>query len=220
MLLSLVEAEAGRPAPTDLEREIRTVLFQLRDRPTLLLVNSGNLRQCWPRLRNGALTRDMLGFGTNPDQRLTVYGQDLRMVLVRDENGRGEVPEWYAHNESARIGFSEGVWASSDDPDNRVFASTTGTPPTAAKPKGLMKLTPPPGGRTVPGATAWNPRLLEITVLSCRLAEAPVDWATLTHQLRHHDDYPPLAYPLPLHLARLAKEYVLPLAPTDRGPTE
>ncbi|MFF3003868.1 pPIWI_RE module domain-containing protein [Kitasatospora sp. NPDC057940] len=217
MLLSLVEADGT--VATDLEREIRTVLFQLRDRPTLLLVNSGNLRQCWPRLRNGALSRDMLAFGTGPEQRLTAYGNDLRMVLVRDENGRGEVPEWYAHDELAKIGFSEGVWALSDGPHNRVFASTTSTPPTAARPKGLMKLAPTPGSRTAPGKTAWNPRLLEVTVLGCRSSEHPadhpVDWATLTHQLRYHDDYPPLAYPLPLHLAQLAKEYVLPLAPAE-----
>ncbi|WP_314172591.1 pPIWI_RE module domain-containing protein [Streptomyces winkii] len=219
MLLSLTEASSM--ASTDLEREIRIVLFQLRDRPTLLLVNSGNMRQCWPRLRNGALTRDMLAFGTDPQQHLTAYGNDLRMVLVRDENGRGEVPEWYAHDASARIGFSEGIWALPDDPHNRVFASTAGTPPTAARPKGLMKLAPAPESRTAPRTTAWNPRLLEVTVLGCRSSERsadhPVDWATLTHQLRYHDDYPPLAYPLPLHLAQLAKEYVLPLAlRTDR----
>ncbi|MFJ8841338.1 pPIWI_RE module domain-containing protein [Streptomyces cyaneofuscatus] len=215
LLLSLAKTDSA--VSTDLEREIRTVLFQLRDRPTLLLANSGNLRQCWPRLRNGALTPDMLAFGTGPQQRLAAYGDGLRMVLVRDENGRGEVPEWYAHDDSARIGFSEGVWALTDDPQNRVFASTASTPPTAARPKGLMKLTPTKGSRIAPRVTAWNPRLLEVTVLGCgsseQSADRPVDWATLTHQLRYHDDYPALAYPLPLHLAQLAKEYVLPLAP-------
>ncbi|WP_049652258.1 pPIWI_RE module domain-containing protein [Kitasatospora sp. MY 5-36] len=219
MLLSLA-GTAAEPF-TDLEREIRTVLFRLRDRPTLVLANSGNLRQCWPHLRNGRLRRDVLAFGSGPAQRLSLYGEDLRMVLVRDDNGRDEVPEWYAHDGASGIGFSEGVWASSDDPDNRVFASTTSTPPSAARPKGLMKLTPAPGGRTVPGATAWNPKLLEVTVLGCRTSSGqpdnPLDWATLTHQLRYHDDYPPLGYPLPLHLARLAKEYVLPLAAL-RGP--
>jgi hypothetical protein len=43
------------------------------------------------------------------------------------------------------------------------------------------------------------------------------EWATLTHQLRGHDDYPPLARPLPLHLARLAGEYVPPVAGTPVG---
>ncbi|PJN27039.1 pPIWI_RE module domain-containing protein [Kitasatospora sp. CB02891] len=214
MLLSLA-GTAENPS-ADLEREIRTVLFRLRDRPTLLLANSGNLRQCWPQLRNGGLRRDLLAFGSGPAQRLSLYGEDLRMVLVRDDNGRDEVPEWYAHDGAAGIGFSEGVWAASDDPNNRVFASTTGTPPSAARPKGLVKLTPAPGVRTAPGATAWNPKLLEVTVLGCCASSGqsdnPIDWATLTHQLRYHDDYPPLGYPLPLHLARLAKEYVLPLA--------
>ncbi|BAJ32524.1 MULTISPECIES: DUF3962 domain-containing protein [Kitasatospora] len=211
------------------ERQIRAVLFQLRERPTLLLVSSGNLRQCWPRLRNGALSRDTLGFGTGPDQRAAVYGADLRVVLVRDANGRGEVADWYAHDSLTKVGFAEGVWAS-EAPDNRVFASTARRPHTAAgSPKDLIKLVPTAKSRTAPGKTAWNPALLEMTVLGCLSEQAlarsgradavpdrPAEWATLTHQLRYHDDYPPLALPLPLHLARLAGEYVLPLA-TDEG---
>ncbi|MFJ1648286.1 pPIWI_RE module domain-containing protein [Streptomyces sp. NPDC088258] len=207
------------------ERQLRALLFQLRDRPTLLLADAANLRQCWPRLRNGSLARDMLGFGTEPDQRLTVYGNDLRLVLVRDANAREEVAEWYAHDGKEKIGFAEGVWGTAED-ESRVFASTTATPHTAAKlPKGLMKLVPTARGRTAPGKSAWNPGQLEVTVLGClsekALADAgregetpdrPAEWATLTHQLRYHDDYPPLARPLPLHLARLAGQYVLPLA--------
>ncbi|MFE3883478.1 pPIWI_RE module domain-containing protein [Streptomyces lydicus] len=207
------------------ERQIRTLLFQLRDRPTLLLVDAGNLRQCWPRLRNGSLARDMLGFGTEPDQRLTAYGNELRMVCVRDANGREEVAEWYAHDTQGKIGFAEGVWGTSEL-ENRVFASTAATPHTAAKlPKALMKLVPTAEARTAPGKTAWNPGQLEVTVLGCLSEEVladsghegdtpdrPAEWATLVHQLRYHDDYPPLARPLPLHLARLAGQYVLPLS--------
>ncbi len=228
-----VSREAPRPADRgagkqrwerETERQIRTLLFQLRDRPTLLLVDAGNLRQCWPRLRNGSLMRDMLGFGTEPAQRLTVYGHDLRMVCVRDANGREEVAEWYAHDAHGKIGFAEGVWGTTEA-ESRVFASTAATPHTAAKlPKGLMKLVPTAEGRTAPGKTAWNPGQLEVTVLGCLsekvLADAgreadtpdrPAEWATLAHQLRYHDDYPPLARPLPLHLARLAGQYVLPV---------
>ncbi|MFE7664635.1 pPIWI_RE module domain-containing protein [Streptomyces celluloflavus] len=206
------------------ERQIRTLLYQLRDRPTLLLADTGNMRQCWPRLRNGSLVKDMLGFGDGPDQRLSVYGPDLRVILVRDGNGRNEVPEWYAHDGNGKVGFTKGVWGPSD-PDNRVFGSTADVPHTATLPKGLMKLVPTELGRAAPRKTAWNPVCLELTALGClsekTLADAgregdradlPAEWATLAHQLRFHDDYPPLARPLPLHLARLAGEYVLPLA--------
>ncbi|MEW1677109.1 RNAseH domain-containing protein [Streptomyces noursei] len=209
------------------ERQIRALLFQLRDRPTLLLADAANLRQRWHGLRNGELDRDMLGFGTEPAQRHTLYGDDLRVVLVRDANAREEVAEWYAHDAKNRVGFSEGVWGTAE-PESRVFASTASTPHTVAKlPKGLMKLAPTAQGRTAPGKTAWNPGQLEITVLGCLsekaladsgregdLPDRPAEWATLTHQLRYHDDYPPLARPLPLHLARLAGQYVLPVAGT------
>ncbi|MEV2215905.1 DUF3962 domain-containing protein [Streptomyces sp. NPDC050997] len=209
------------------ERQIRALLFQLRGRPTLVLADAGNLRQCWPRLRNGELHRDMLGFGTEPAQRHTLYGDDLRVVLVRDANAREEVAEWYAHDAKGSVGFTEGVWGTTET-ESRVFASTAAKPHTAAKlPKGLMKLAPTAQGRTAPGKTAWNPGQLEITVLGCLsekaladsgregdLPDRPAEWATLTHQLRYQDDYPPLARPLPLHLARLAGEYVLPVAGT------
>ncbi|KUL34170.1 hypothetical protein ADL22_30865 [Streptomyces sp. NRRL F-4489] len=206
------------------ERQIRMLLYQLRDRPTLFLADAGNLRQCWPRLRNGALMKDMLGFGDGPNQRLAVYGPDLRVILVRNGNGRDEVPEWYAHDGKGKVGFTKGVWGPTD-PDHRVFGSTADVPHTATRPRGLMKLVPTEFGRSAPRKTAWNPGCLELTVLGClsekALADAgrgteppdqPAEWATLAHQLRFHDDYPPLARPLPLHLARLAGEYVLPLA--------
>ncbi|MFF3712400.1 pPIWI_RE module domain-containing protein [Streptomyces phaeochromogenes] len=209
------------------ERQIRALLFQLRDRPTLLLADAGNLRQCWPGLRNGELARDMLGFGTEPAQRHTLYGDDLRVVLVRDANAREEVAEWYAHDAKGSVGFAEGVWGTAET-ESRVFASTASKPHTVAKlPKGLMKLAPTSQGRTAPGKSAWNPGQLEITVLNCLsekaladsgregdLPDRPAEWATLTHQLRYQDDYPPLARPLALHLARLAGEYVLPVAVT------
>ncbi|MER6604817.1 DUF3962 domain-containing protein [Streptomyces sp. NPDC000927] len=212
------------------ELQIRALLFQLRDRPTLLLADAGNLRQCWPRLRNGELDRDMLGFGTEAAQRHTLYGDDLRVVLVRDANAREEVAEWYAHDAKGKVGFAEGVWGTAEtERESRVFASTASTPHTAAKlPKGLMKLAPTAQGRTAPGKTAWNPGQLEVTVLGCLsekaladsgregdLPDRPAEWATLTHQLRYHDDYPSLARPLPLHLARLAGQYVLPVVRTN-----
>ncbi|MFJ3902133.1 pPIWI_RE module domain-containing protein [Streptomyces sp. NPDC090025] len=225
LLAQIQQPESHVQEQPSVEQQIRTVLFQLRDRPTLLLAQSNNLRQGWPDLRNGALRPDMLSFGEGTAQRVSLYGTDLRVVLLRDGNGREEVPEWYAHDGTGKAGFSQGVW-STDAPGNRVFASTTDVPPTAVSPRGLRKLLPAvPAGATYPGKTAWNPVHLELTVLGLRTADdlaalgrtdelpdRPVDWATLAHQLRLHDDYPPLARPLPLHLARLVGEYVLPLA--------
>jgi hypothetical protein len=42
------------------------------------------------------------------------------------------------------------------------------------------------------------------------MPDAPVTWVTTAHQSRSHDDFTPLATPLPMHLARLAADYVLP----------
>lgn len=219
--------QTDREWQDDSERRIRTILFGLRDRPTLLLANVGNLRQCWPRLSNAAVAKDMLSFGEGPDQRLAVYGSDLRFVLTRDDNGRDEVPEWYAHDNEGEVGFGAGVWGLTEA-DNRVFASTADKPPSGGQAKSVRKLLPSPTSRVRPTLNGWNPRYLELTVLGClsekALANAgregvtpdnPVDWAALVHQLRSHNDYAPLARPLPLHLARLAGEYVLPLATTD-----
>lgn len=208
----------------DSERRIRTMLFGLRGRPTLLLASTGNLRQCWPRLGNAFVAKDMLSFGGGPDQRLATYGQDLRFVLARDDNGRDEVPEWYAHDGEGEVGFGAGVWGLTEA-DSRVFASTTDKPPTSGQAKGVRKLLSTETSRVRPTVNGWNPRYLELTVLGCLSEKAladvgregdtpdnPVDWAALVHQLRLHNDYAPLARPLPLHLARLAGQYVLPLA--------
>jgi pPIWI_RE module N-terminal domain/RNaseH domain of pPIWI_RE/MID domain of pPIWI_RE len=214
----------------DLERRIRSMLYQVRDRPTLLLANAGNLRHSWHWLRNGSLTIDHLGFGDDEPQRLAVYGPDLRLVVVRDSCGRGEVPQWYAPNGDAVAGLSTGLWAeNSVSEDGRVFVSTADKPHTAQGANGVMKLTPDPSGRTSPGRKAWNPQYLELTVVGClsekALADAgrfdvapdaPSTWAAIAHQLRTHDDYVPLATPLPMHLARLAADYVLPTEPDSQ----
>ena len=214
----------------DAERRIRSMLYQVRDRPTLLLANAGNLRHSWRWLRNSRLTIDQLGFGDDEPQRLAVYGPDLRLVVVRDTCGRAEVPQWYAPNGEAMTGLAAGLWAEDPDlDDNRVFVSTTDKPHTAQGANGVMKLTPDPFGRTGPGRKAWNPLYLELTVVGClsgkALADAgrtdvapdaPSTWATIAHQLRSHHDYVPLATPLPMHLAKLAADYVLPTEPDSQ----
>ncbi|WP_035793729.1 pPIWI_RE module domain-containing protein [Kitasatospora mediocidica] len=229
-------AWSGRSAPTseerrdEVERRIRSLLFQVRDRPTLLLANSGNLREAWPGLNNGQLQKDMMTFHGEPPVRIALHGADLRIVLLRDTNNRGETPQWYAPGATGEEppGFSAGLWTPQDaGPDHRVFLSTVGKPPTAGSVRrDLRKLVPDQSWPHGPAATAWNPQALELTVLGCLSPSAlavaertdtapdrPAVVAAATHQLRFHDEYHPLSRPLPLHLAKLAEEYVLPLSP-------
>ncbi|MFF4406323.1 pPIWI_RE module domain-containing protein [Streptomyces sp. NPDC001404] len=232
-------ASTAQERRDDAQRCVRSLLYQVRDRPTLLLANSGNLRGIWPGLGNGHMVRDMITFSGEPPARLALHGPDLRVVLLRDANNRGETPQWYApgEGEEETPGFSAGLWAARGaGPDNRVFASTVGKPPTAGTVRrDLRKLVPDRNWPHGPAATAWNPQALELTVLGC-LSEAalaaagrtdmrpdrPAVVAAVAHQLRFHDEYHPLSRPLPLHLAKLAEEYVLPLAPgsAPSRPTE
>lgn len=197
----------------DVERRVRAILFQVRNRPTLLFVNAGNMRDSWRWLGHRTLLKDKLGFTGEPDQRLGALGEHLRVVLIRDRSGRDEVPQWYAPGkDNGTPGFGVGLWVSRDaPPNNRVFASTADVPKNFPKiPRGLRKLGREPGAAPMPAVTAWNPQYLELTVLGCHPADDPVAWAALTHQLRFHDDYVPLARPLPMHLAKLADEYLNP----------
>ncbi|WP_053650647.1 DUF3962 domain-containing protein [Streptomyces sp. XY431] len=211
------------------ERQIRSLLYQVRDCPTLLLANSGNLRKVWPGLNNGQLVKDSLVFHGERPARLSLFGADLRVVLLRDANSREETAEWYAPGaqEDDTPGVSIGLWAPQGaDPDNRVFTSTVGKPPSAGTVRtDLRKLVPTTRWPHAPAATAWNPQALELTVLGCLSEQAleqtrRTDWpadrpallAAAVHQLRLHDEYHPLSRPLPLHLAKLAEQYLLPLA--------
>jgi hypothetical protein len=205
-----------------IQRQIRALLYDVQDRPTLLLVNSGNLRKAWPSLSNGRLIKDMLQFGKERHQRVSAYGAELRMVLIRDRNSREETAQWYAMG-GGDPGFASGVWSPEGaEPDNRVYLSTTDVPPMNLK-RGMRKLFPDPQWPNTPRKTAWNPQALELTVLGCLSRTAltamqrddvppdePATWAAVAHQSRFHDDYQPLSHPMAQHLAALAEEYVLP----------
>lgn len=66
------------------------------------------------------------------------------------------------------------------------------------------------------------PGLLEIAVVGCHRDDGddPRSLALLTHVLRQPSDYDQaLALPLPLHLAGMAQEYVLPTPKDDDADT-
>jgi hypothetical protein len=213
------------------EQQLRSVLYQLRDRPTMLLANSENLRWWWPWINNTKLERDMIGFDDHPPQRLAAWGPDLRLVLIRNASSRDEVPQWYAPTkDDGSAGFAAGIWRQRDaGPGNRVFASTTDVPASAgATKRTALKILTGPDWTRSPGKAMWNPRYVEITVAGCLSESAlaasgradvapddPADWAALAHQLRLVDDYVPLSQPAALHWASLAEEYVLPTVPVS-----
>ncbi|SFQ77718.1 pPIWI_RE module domain-containing protein [Amycolatopsis rubida] len=206
--------------------QLKRLLAQVRGRPTMVVAGAHNLRLVWPWLQNGQLVPDFLQFGEQPPQRIDVYGRDLRLVLVRGEPD--EVPQWYwpkGSGETATAGFRQGLWRADYAADeNRVFVSTGETSAQNGKMRSLLKITPESAWPTAPETSGWNPGYLEVAVAGCLSPQIlatsgrtdtkpddPCALAALVHQLRHSDDYPgPLALPLPLHLAKLAGEYVLP----------
>ncbi|MDQ3576113.1 MAG: DUF3962 domain-containing protein [Actinomycetota bacterium] len=207
----------------DVERQIRSILYQSRDRPTLLLVNSGNLRESWRWMQNGSLVKDHLGFTGIPDQQVVAYGGELRVVLVRDRNSREEVPQWYVPASGGKpAGFASGLWCAEDaGTDNRMFASTADLPRNFPKiPRGLRKLGNDAHSQYGATVSAWNPQYLEITALGVRASndeseDDAVTWASVTHQLRFHNEYDPLSQPFPVHLAKKAEEYLFSAESTE-----
>ncbi len=163
-----------------------------------------------------------LTFSREPAVRIASHGADPRMVLLRDSDNRGETTQRYAPGETGdeTPGVSAGLWVARDaGPDNRVFHSTVGKPPSVGTVRrDLRKLVPDKRWPHGPKATAWNPQALELTVLGCLSETAltgagrtdvapdqPAVVAAAAHQLRFHDEYHPLSRPLPLHLAKLAR---------------
>ncbi|WP_086661853.1 pPIWI_RE module domain-containing protein [Lentzea kentuckyensis] len=195
---------------------IRDVTALRRD--TLLLTDTGNLRPDWSFIGNGKLLFDYL------DDR-AVSGTGLRHVRVRDACENLEVPDVWGigTDEKNSWGLSGGLWRMHGD---RVFASTTDKPVQASSTlHGLSKVdghtfTPrakdgeEPTEVTIPPtptADVWNARMVEMTVAAVQPGDDPQAWAGIAHQLRwanlQYDDG--TALPMPLHLARLAEEYVL-----------
>ncbi|MCF6476694.1 DUF3893 domain-containing protein [Nonomuraea sp. MG754425] len=104
----------------------------------------------------------------------------------------------------------------------RVFYSTTPKPvqfKSSAVEADKLALRPLRAGKRKGEMTidtdkpAWSPGLVEIAVLGCDQEDGddPESLALAVHQLRQPPDYPEaLSLPLPLHLAGLGQEYVLP----------
>ncbi|MEV0419152.1 pPIWI_RE module domain-containing protein [Streptosporangium canum] len=214
-------------------RYLQRMIRSLQGRPTLLLAHSQNSRMHWPWLQDSQAVPDLIRTGLADAARLS---PDLRLVRVRGADGR-ETPQWWGvGNPSGVNGLAAGLWTEPATPATaagRVFYSTTDKAATfRASAVEADKLAPRPlrmgkrrGELTIDTEIpAWNPALMEITVLGCHPAssgeggDSPEALALAVHQLRQAPDYlDSLSLPLPLHLAALAQEYVLPTVADGDG---
>ena len=207
---------------------LQRVLHSLRLHPTVLITHAQNSRSHWPWLQDGQIQPDAIRVGHAPPGGID---DELRLVRVRGRAGR-ETAQWWGLAEPGKAhGQPAGFWSAPNDserrdPGERVFHSTTERPGTFAISPALDRLAArvnAAGNLTSQAGTgAWNPTLVEIAVLGCHtepqagppsppVPDEPEAIALATHQLRMAPDYPvALSHPLPLHLAALAQEYVLP----------
>ncbi len=178
----------------------------------LLFTEAQNLRGTWKYLANSQLDRDKLTFGLGAPQPISDW-PGLRHVRIRTAE-LSETPECFAIAGDA-YGFSEGLWAA--DSTGRVFASTGRKPGTFKQSAHVSKVRSYTTSKTSsgrrPNLHAWNHQLVEITVAGIQPGDAAWAWAAVAHELRsaasHHVEM--TTRPLPLHLAKLMGEYVVPL---------
>ncbi|KUL47634.1 hypothetical protein ADL28_32015 [Streptomyces violaceusniger] len=207
------------------EEWLQKVRASLRGTPTMMLAHAQNMRSHWTWLQDGRVVADKFRDGHAPARRLE---PDLRLVRVRTSRGR-ETAQWWGMNPDGPNGFAAHLWTDpSADPDTaRVFWSTTPKARTFKLSVAADKLAPRVNtkGKLVidTGEAAWNPNLVELAVLGCHPedSDSPEALALAAHQLRQPADFPDaLILPLPLHLAGLAQEYVLPTRAEADGETE
>lgn len=214
-------------------RYLQKMVRSLRGRPTALLTHSQNSRLHWPWLQDGRTERDLIKTGHAQPVGLD---PDLRLIRVRTAAGR-ETPQWWGNASPGEVnGLPQGLWVEDEDAarsSGRVFYSTTPKASTfrdsaveadkiAPRP---LRQGPNKGKPTIDThIPAWNPGLVEITVLGCHedAGDSAEALALAVHQLRQAPDYlDALSLPLPLHLASLAQHYVLPtIAEAEAGEAE
>lgn len=202
------------------EEWLQRVRRTLRGTPTLLMVHGQNMRSHWTWLQDGNVVTDKFRDGHAPARRLD---PDLRLVRVRTARNR-ETAQWWAVNPDGANGLAAHLWTDPEADSPRVFWSTTPKARTFKLSVAADKLAPrvnTKGNVTVDtDKAAWNPGLVELAVLGCHVADGdvPEALALVVHQLRQAPDLPDaLSLPLPLHLAGLAQEYVLPTVSEDGG---
>ncbi|MFD6966799.1 pPIWI_RE module domain-containing protein [Streptomyces sp. NPDC059949] len=208
----------------DAEEWLQAIRTTLHRAPTMLLADAVNARSHWTWLQDGRAEPDRIRDGQAPARRLH---PDLRLVRVRTSTGRETAQWWGVNPGDGPNGIGTHLWVPEESPSGRVFYSTTPKPvqfrdsAVQADKLGPRLITQGKrkGEPTVDtGIPAWMPGLVELAVLGCHADDGddPEALAMAAHLLRQPPDYPQaLAHPLPLHLAGLAQEYVLPTRVED-----
>ncbi|WP_316529466.1 pPIWI_RE module domain-containing protein [Kitasatospora brasiliensis] len=201
------------------EEWLQGVRASLRQQPTVLLVDAVNARSHWTWWQNVQTEMDRIRDGHAPARPLH---PDLRLLRVRTGRGR-ETPQWWGVNPGdGPNGIAAHLWLPKSPSSGRVFYSTTPKPvqfQSSAVQADKLATRPLTQGKrkgegTIDtGIPGWMPALVELAVLGCHMEDGddPQALALAAHLLRQPPDYPQaLAHPLPLHLAGLGQEYVLP----------
>jgi hypothetical protein len=186
---------------------------------TMLFFSAQNFRSTWNWLTNENITKDLP----------VPFAKYKHLRIVRVRTGEHETPEWYGQSEKVPYGFARGIFMIGES--GHVFASIQEKPPTTQNlskelSKGMSQTKTDKAGNPKnitpnPTVAAWNPSIVEMTI-SCTQPGEALMCATIADELRHamasHYNHPTV-YPIPLHLAQLIEEYVLPLEEVEGGGT-
>lgn len=192
----------------------KMVSRDLSEGDTLLLCHSQNLRATWPWLGDKKISVDRFAFLENEPLQPISARPGLRIVRVRDSDAH-ETPQWYAPYEDGTVAYTKGLFAMSE----RVFMGLNdkGLKNKRSRYQSVLQEYTNRDGKSLgPAAAEYTPSqtLCEITTACLQAEDVPAEWAELTNNLRdaatHYGES--TALPLPLHLAKLVKEYVLPVA--------
>ncbi|SEB45864.1 protein of unknown function [Amycolatopsis tolypomycina] len=194
---------------------VQNTIYAMRGTPTLVVTHAQNTRNRWPWLTNSGLIADRIKLGNGPAQRIRLFGSNLHIARIAT-NDRDETPQWWAPKNDESGGISKGLWKLTNiDKNSHVFYSTSdksGTHTLSVEATKLTHRINPKGKEEIrPDKNAWNPELLEITMIGFSDAAEAEHWAMFLHQQRSAEDYrDALALPLIQHIAELTSQYGLP----------
>lgn len=202
--------DAARFLATTIEQDLTAL------GPSIVMVMRRNLSEAWPYVANKHLVTDHIRFGSEELRPISAL-PGLRLLRLRDSTDQ-ETPEWVALD-GEKVSITKGLFQLGQ----RVFASTYGRPKqfkiSSEQSKNQAFQVLNPKTRQIvskpadPSAYSWNPAIIEVTVAAMQKGDDPARLASVPHMLRaqavHFDEA--LALPLPLHLAKLAQEYVIPI---------